>query len=156
MPRLLMRPALALCGLAAVHFLASQRADAASDPVPRLNVERSCRDAEAVSSDNGRAATKDERDKTFQGCMQDEREALTQLRQKWSKFKPNTRSSCLAQGAAPSPSYVEILTCLEMNNEDTLPYSAGTDGPPNMARKPLGGSPPARPPGSPSPGGSRL
>ncbi len=52
--------------------------------------------------------------------MQDENDALKQLQQNWSRYKPENRSTCLAQGMSPMPSYVEILTCIEMYD------SAGT------------------------------
>jgi hypothetical protein len=78
----------------------------AADGVPKLDVAQSCREAQAFGGDDKNLA--------YKGCMQDEKEARELLAKKWSGFKPADRRDCVAQGRAPMPSYVEILTCLEM------------------------------------------
>jgi hypothetical protein len=88
---------------------------AKAHPVPSLDVARSCRDAQ----DFGMSDAK----QTFQNCMLDEREAKQQLQQKWSQFKPAARRSCIPD--TPSPSYVEMLACLEMDQQTLMPYSQG-------------------------------
>jgi hypothetical protein len=127
-------------------------ASAHADAVPRLNVQQSCREAQAVSVEGERHQSNENPAATYDACMQDESQAHDQLAQRWSKFKPASRQSCVAQGIRPSPSYVEILTCLEMNEDTGLPprnmMTPGAD--PGAA---LGGT---RPAGPPSPGGSRL
>ncbi len=81
--------------------------EAATSGVPKLDVEQSCREAQEFGGyDNNKLA--------YKGCMQDENDAYKQLQQNWSRFKPENRSTCLAQGLSPMPSYVEILTCIEM------------------------------------------
>ena len=55
--------------------------------------------------------------------MKDENDARAELTRKWAKFKPQDRNDCVAQGAAPMPSYVEILTCLEMSEEAGTLYN---------------------------------
>ncbi|MCI0466472.1 MAG: hypothetical protein L0Y57_05630 [Beijerinckiaceae bacterium] len=77
--------------------------------VPGFDVAKTCREARAY-------ATID-REVAYQGCMKDENDAREQLAKKWSSFKPADRSDCVMQGAAPMPSYVELLTCLEMSAE---------------------------------------
>ncbi|MCI0736587.1 MAG: hypothetical protein L0Y50_10000 [Beijerinckiaceae bacterium] len=77
--------------------------------VPGFDIKHTCREARAY-------ATID-REVAYQGCMKDENEAREQLVKKWSSFKPADRSDCVTQGAAPMPSYVELLTCLEMSSE---------------------------------------
>ncbi|MGP0059322.1 MAG: hypothetical protein ACLPID_08565 [Beijerinckiaceae bacterium] len=91
---------------------------AAGDNVPNLHIERSCRDAE---SSIGSAP-----DQTYKNCLADENEARAALVKKWSQFKPATRRNCIEAGAAPNPSYVELLTCLEMFNEVLMPPAADT------------------------------
>jgi hypothetical protein len=115
-----------------------------ADQVPSLDVKKSCREAEDFG------ATTDAK-QTYKSCMQDENEAKAQLQQKWSQFKPKSRHSCIP--AAPSPSYVEMLTCLEMNQDALLPYSAG--GGVGLAAPGMHphDSPSPRPPMSPGPRG---
>lgn len=92
--------------LVSLLVLISAAQAAGGGGVPKLDVAHSCREAQAFAGDNNKLA--------YQGCMQDENDALKTLQQNWSRFKPENRSTCLAQGLAPMPSYVEILTCIEM------------------------------------------
>jgi hypothetical protein len=89
-------------------------ASAKPDGVPRFDVARSCREA--------RAYTGDDKNLAYRGCMKDENDARAELARKWAKFKPGDRKDCAAQGAAPVPSYVELLTCLEMSDEAEALY----------------------------------
>ena len=83
-----------------------------SGGVPELNVKGSCSDAQKFS-------TGDDRMNAYKGCMQDEMAAKDQLNKRWSAFKPKDRSDCVEQARTPSPSYVEVLTCLEMDTDAT-------------------------------------
>jgi hypothetical protein len=49
----------------------------------------------------------------FQTCVQDEKTARDQLRQEWPHFSALARDTC-AEPAGVTFSYVELLTCLEM------------------------------------------
>ena len=94
-------------------------ASAKPDGAPRFDVARSCEAA--------RAYTGDDKNLAYRGCMKDENDARAELARKWAHFKPGDRKDCIAQGAAPVPSYVEILTCLEMSAEaDALYKPDGT------------------------------
>jgi hypothetical protein len=93
---------------------------AAGDKPPKLNVAESCREAQEIAGED--------KNLTYKGCMHDERNAEAQLVQRWAKFKPVDRQNCLAQGMAPLPSYVEILTCLEMYDDASTLYRAGNGG----------------------------
>lgn len=117
---------------------------ARADRAPNLDVEKSCREAKGFGVTNA--------EQTFKNCMLDEQEAKDQLIQKWSQFKPADRRSCIPD--APSPSYVEMLTCLEMNQETLMPYKGGGALPPAYGTGPHG-SPFPRPPLSPGPRGMR-
>jgi len=81
--------------------------------MPNLNVEKSCMEA--------RDSTGADPDQTYKNCLADEIDARKTLAQKWSSFKPGTRRSCVEAGATPNPSYVELLTCLEMFNGTLMP-----------------------------------
>src|ERR1700730_4120185 len=89
-------------------------ASAQPDEVPHFDVARSCQEA--------RAYTGDDKNLAYRGCMKDENDARAELAQKWAHFKPGDRKDCVAHGAAPVPSYVELLTCLEMSEEAEALY----------------------------------
>lgn len=84
-----------------------------ADRPPTLNVEPSCQAAER-SGISGR---------TTQNCMNGENEAKATLNDKWKTFtaRQQTRCTTLVQMGGP-PSYVELLTCLEMAEQaDKIP-----------------------------------
>ena len=114
------------------------------DAVPVFNVAPSCLEAREYAGDN--------RNLTYQGCMKDENEARAELVRKWAHFKEGDRRDCVAQGAAPMPSYVEILTCLEMSDEAGALYNPdGTArAKPNRATQGLSGPNLPTPPGDSS------
>jgi hypothetical protein len=89
-------------------------ASAKPDGVPHFDVSRSCKEAQAYTGDDKNLA--------YRGCMKDENDARAELARKWAHFKPGDRKDCVAQGAAPVPSYVELLTCLEMSDEAEALY----------------------------------
>ncbi|MGP8232869.1 MAG: hypothetical protein ACLQL2_09415 [Methylovirgula sp.] len=102
--------------LALLGLLGPSLASRASpNQVPVLDIERTCRAAEAYGMN-------DPKD-TYRNCMLDEKEARTQLGQKWSKFKATSRRGCVPPH--PIPSYVEMLTCLEMDQNTLVPYQGG-------------------------------
>lgn len=113
----------------ALFFAVSSSAGAVSNGVPKLNVEESCREAQEFGGDDNKLA--------YKGCMQDEDDAHKQLQQNWSRFRPENRANCLAQGISPMPSYVEILTCIEMYD------SAGMLNKPGQSGRALDGAAPA-------------
>jgi hypothetical protein len=103
-------------------------ASAKPDGVPRFDVARSCEEARAYVGDDKNLA--------YRGCMKDENDARAGLARQWAHFNPRDRKDCVAQGAAPVPSYVELLTCLEMSEEaDALYKPDGT-----RRDKPQGGA----------------
>ncbi|MGA9137068.1 MAG: hypothetical protein WBZ39_03925 [Methylovirgula sp.] len=127
-----------LCAFFAAAALAK------ADPVPKLDVAKSCRDARDFGMSDAQ--------QTFKSCMLDEQEAKDQLVKKWSQFKADARRSCVPD--VPGPSYVEMLTCLEMTEQTLMPYSGGG------AVAPASGayrhdSPSPRPAPSPGPRGMR-
>jgi hypothetical protein len=83
-----------------------------ADRPPRLNVEPSCRAAERSGLD-----------RTAEVCMRGENDAKASLNDKWRQFSATQQTRCttLVQMGGP-PSYVELLTCLEMGQQaDKIP-----------------------------------
>jgi len=94
----------------------------AADTVAKFDVERTCRPAAAVGLPGRTAAA----------CQHDENDVRTQLEQEWTRYNAAQRSQCRDFAALDrAPSYVELLTCLEMAKQATeLPEEskAGTVG----------------------------
>lgn len=87
--------------------------------VPTLDVKGSCSDAQKFSSGV-------DKNMAYKGCMQDELNAKAELGKRWPEFKPKDRINCVEQARFPSPSYVEVLTCLEMVSDAMrAPAAAG-------------------------------
>ena len=95
----------------------------AADAVPKFNVEQTCRRAGEVSASLGRSAG---------DCKRNEEDAHTKLQQDWAQYSPDQRISCARfSSLGSSPSYVELLTCLEMAKQvKELPEASkmGTTG----------------------------
>jgi hypothetical protein len=95
----------------------------AADALPKFNVEQTCRRAGEVSVSLGRSAG---------DCKRDEEDARTKLQQDWAQYSPQQRTSCRRLSSLGSePSYVELLTCLEMAKQaKELPAASkmGTTG----------------------------
>ena len=86
-------------------FVASQLLITVADPVPQLNVRTSC-----SAANRGGGATQD-----MNNCLQEEQQARVQLVKDWSQYAAADRSGCVQLSTmGGSPSYVELLTCLEM------------------------------------------
>jgi len=78
----------------------------AANPVPKFDIERTCRPAAQAGILPGRDAP---------ACQRDENESRSKLGQDWMKYSATQRANCTSfveTGGAPS--YVELLTCLEM------------------------------------------
>lgn len=103
--------------LTASHLLLTAR------EVPRLNIEPSCRAAsDALIRQGSRNA---------EVCMQDEQQARVTLKRQWRAFSAGERSRCLQlSNLGGEPSYVELLTCLQMARAaKELPDNGGLKGP---------------------------
>ena len=76
-----------------------------ADQVPVLNVETGCR-AAANSAVQGRDSN---------ACKRDEEDARDRLKDQWGSFSAADRDHCVKLSVlGGSPSYVELLTCLEL------------------------------------------
>jgi hypothetical protein len=74
--------------------------------VPKTSFDDICQGAK-VSSLPGEEAS------AFQACIRDERSAKDELQKRWGNFTADMREAC-AEPAGLTFSYVELLTCLEM------------------------------------------
>lgn len=84
--------------------LALATAAAAANGVPSFNVEPSCKgglDSPGLNERYGR-------------CLAEEKEARGKLEAGWSKYPAADRTQCSDTARMGTPSYVELLTCLEM------------------------------------------
>jgi hypothetical protein len=82
---------------------------ALADNVPQLNVDQSCRAAGTTGVRSGSANQDDT------ACKRDEEQARDKLQQGWSQFGATDRAHCVRMSTlGGSPSYVELLTCLEL------------------------------------------
>ena len=105
-----------------IIFTASQIVLVA-DAVPKFNVEKTCLPAAAASVAPGRGSA---------DCQRDENEARAKLDQDWAQYNAGQRAQCVQFSLLGStPSYVELLTCLEMAKQAReLPEASkmGTSG----------------------------
>jgi hypothetical protein len=89
-------------------ILSSQLVVAVADQVPKFDIARSCKlDAAAMAGISV--------DQPLQNCMNDEQRAQQQLGSQWSKFNASSRAACVSdESVGGTPSYVSLLTCLQM------------------------------------------
>ena len=87
-------------------ILLSSQIVLAADQVPKLDTGRSCHSAGAAAGVAGRDTA---------ACERDENNARAALEKEWSQFTLSDKAHCVRLGTlGGSPSYVELLTCLEM------------------------------------------
>jgi hypothetical protein len=83
----------------------------ADNNVPRFDIARGCRLDNTASS--GLAE-----EQPLRKCVSDEQQALQQLQTQWSQFPESDRATCtVTTNTDDTPSYVELLTCLEEAKE---------------------------------------
>jgi len=103
--------------LAATLAIATSVAAAAE--FPTISIERTCRGAQPLDAQETRPV---------ETCARDEREARSQLEAQWAKFAEHNRRLCVEQtNLGDSPSYVEVLTCLQMYDSN----ASGASAPPS-------------------------
>jgi len=88
--------------------LGSQLVLPVADGVPKFDIVRSCKLDVAATA--GLTV-----DQSVKSCVSDENKAKQQLGGQWSKFPAPSRASCTSQESiGGTPSYVSLLTCLQM------------------------------------------
>ena len=89
-----------------IAVLVTSQLALAADSIPKLDTRPSCRAAAAAAIGQTRNA---------EVCQRDEDAARDKLKQDWSGFTATQRAHCTSLSRmGGSPSYVELLTCLEM------------------------------------------
>jgi len=89
-------------------LLGSQLVIAVADPIPTIDVQKTCQAAAGVLT--GTTTQND-----VEICMSSEQKAREQIIRDWAQYAPADRTRCVQAGAKVYlPSYVEWLTCLEM------------------------------------------
>jgi hypothetical protein len=74
----------------------------AAERIPQLDTDQTCHAAAAVNSNED-------------VCKRDERDARGKLEQEWGQFTAAQQERCVSLSKLGGfPSYVELLTCLEM------------------------------------------
>jgi len=95
----------------------------AADTIPKFNVELTCRAAAVASISPSRGSS---------DCQRDENDAQGKLQQDWAQYTNAQHANCVRfAGLDRAPSYVELLTCLEMAKQaQELPEESkvGTSG----------------------------
>ena len=72
--------------------------------VPTYNVKPTCRAAIQLTGMAGR---------TVEMCEASEAQARAEIVKAWSSFTDSTKERCIRAGAGHSPSYIELVVCLE-------------------------------------------
>ncbi|WP_019906233.1 hypothetical protein [Methylobacterium sp. 77] len=92
----------------ALALVALTGAGSAADGPPTLDVKATCKSdvrAEASVSDNS----------TVEGCLRSEEDARKEAQRRWGDYSSAAKSQCEKQFQAGGyPSYVEMVTCLEL------------------------------------------
>jgi hypothetical protein len=89
-------------------LLGSQLITAVADGVPTVDIQKTCRVAASVTS-----GTTIQRDIDI--CVSSEQKAREQIVRDWSQYAAGDKVRCVQAGPRVYlPSYVEWLTCLEM------------------------------------------
>jgi hypothetical protein len=89
--------------------LGSSLITVAADGVPTLNIQPSCKAAGIEGVSIGR---------TTDSCLNDEHSAREDLVKTWSSYSAADKSHCLSMvSTGGSPSYVELISCLEMSRD---------------------------------------
>jgi hypothetical protein len=77
--------------------------------VPKFDTQPSCRAAAAIAVMVGR---------TSENCMQDEGNARSQLEKSWADYSASDKAHCMSLSrSGGAPSYVELLSCVEMSRD---------------------------------------
>jgi hypothetical protein len=85
-----------------ILFLASQLTATVPDKVPTFDIAHTCQT-------EGSSVVAPER------CARDETKARDQVQTEWPQFATADKATCTrTTGSSETPSYVELLTCLEM------------------------------------------
>ena len=90
-------------------IVSSQLVIAVADQVPKFDIAKSCK--LDVAATTGLTANQ-----PVKSCMNDEQQAQQQLATQWSTFPAANKAQCGSiEAIGDTPSYVSLLTCLQMD-----------------------------------------
>ena len=115
-----MRASVVVAALAAfVALVANTLPGRAADGVPQFNVRPSCKAATQAADELNRAGDNlRPGDRSADNCISDEMKAKAKLRDQWGRYTVAQRQHCTRLATLGGlPSYVELLTCLDMAKE---------------------------------------
>jgi hypothetical protein len=93
------------CALCCSVLLAVPHPAAAQESVPDYNVKPECQFTQSVIPSP----------ESEQQCLREEQAARVKLEQNWASYPSGDRAECVGESSTGgSPSYVDLLTCLEM------------------------------------------
>jgi len=97
-----------------IIILTSLHPIAVRDAVPQFNIARECQDEGGTKQ-------------MEQRCTADEIQARNRLQAEWIQFSPRSKLQCNEEtGTDGTSSYVELLTCLEMERDVKIEREAKT------------------------------
>lgn len=76
--------------------------------IPNFNIPSTCRQAPELPGNEVK--------NTYQECVHAETEAQKQLPGEWSKASASNKIVCSKEANDGSPSYVDLLSCIQMSN----------------------------------------
>jgi hypothetical protein len=99
-------------------LLSSNLLIAVADGVPKIDLKKTCRTAASVMG----PPTKNDIDT----CIADEQDAHDQIVKNWAQFPAIAKVRCVRASTEYLPSYVEMITCLQMTKDaKDLPEETG-------------------------------
>ena len=105
----------------AVAAILATAVPAFADTVPNLDVERTCRSSQVANTSISDQAN-------YDGCLRSEREAKKEAERQWGTYSSAAKRQCENQFKAGGfPSYVEMVTCLELAS-GTVPTQSDAGG----------------------------
>jgi len=88
-----------------IIILTTLQPTAIADAVPKFDIVRECQNEGGTQE-------------TRKRCAEDETQARAQVQTEWVQFTPSAKIQCIQETSMDgTPSYVEFLTCLEMERD---------------------------------------
>lgn len=104
--------------------------------IPSLDISAGCKPQSPA----------EDQDINYKSCVQDEQATRQKLTKEWGTYPATARRECVSDRSSLVNSYVELLTCIEMQTWKNDPNTMNpSDGSTNGARAggAVGGSPPS-------------
>jgi hypothetical protein len=91
----------------------------AADSVPVLNVKPTCEAGQVAAVSPGR--------QHVENCLRGEEAARDQVKTSWSDFPAADKKECVETATIGPPSYVDLLTCLEIRRDARKPQTSSPE-----------------------------